>query len=57
MNGNSHQDSETRDCTLTGALIDATGQEIPITDDMIQQACEQLEDISLGKDDTPDLAS
>lgn len=26
-----------------GALIDAQGQEVPITEDMVQQACRELE--------------
>jgi hypothetical protein len=32
-----------------GALIDAQGREIPITEGMVQQACEQLEEAALGE--------
>ena len=50
MNGNPNQDSQTRDCTLTGALIDEQGREVPITADMIQQACDELKDTCIGGD-------
>ncbi len=32
-----------------GAVIDAQGREIPITEGMIQQACEQLEKARMEK--------
>lgn len=32
-----------------GAVIDAQGREIPITEGMIQQACEKLEKACIGK--------
>ena len=49
---NPQQDSDTRDCTLSGALVDQDGNEVPITEDMIQGACEELEPTSLGKADS-----
>jgi hypothetical protein len=48
---NPQQDSDTYNCTLTGSVIDHNGEEVPITEDMIQQACEELEDTGLGKPD------
>ncbi len=32
-----------------GAVIDAQGREIPITEGMVQQACEKMEEIALGE--------
>lgn len=32
-----------------GAVIDAQGREIPITEGMVQQACEKLEEAALGE--------
>lgn len=42
----SNQDSnhaKRAEAPVTGAIIDARGREVPITEQMIQQACKELE--------------
>ncbi len=43
-NATQHPEASARQLPVGGFVIDAEGREVPITEDMIQRACSELEE-------------